>query len=72
MSQFENITSLSTASYIIGLDIYGSGLANIKISSSAAGYELSRKRWIINPPVTSSTDSRGADGAESYGNDGNY
>jgi hypothetical protein len=72
MSLFENITSLSTASYIIGLDVYAGQLANIKISGSAAGYELSRKRWIINPPVTSSTDPRGADGAESYSGDGKY
>jgi hypothetical protein len=72
MSLFENVTSLSTASYIIGLDVYAGQLANIKISGSAAGYELSRKRWIINPPVTSSTDPRGADGAESYATDGKY
>ena len=72
MSLFENVTSLSTASYIIGLDVYAGQLANIKISGSAAGYELSRKRWIINPPVTSSTDPRGADGAESYSGDGKY
>jgi hypothetical protein len=72
MSLIENVTSLSTASYIIGLDVYAGQLANIKISGSAAGYELSRKRWIINPPVTSSTDPRGADGAESYGTDGKY
>lgn len=71
MSQFENITSLSTASYIIGLDMYAGQLANIKISGSAAGYELARKRWILNPPVTSSNDSRGQDGAESY-NAGQY
>lgn len=67
MSQFENVSSLSTASYIIGLDVNGGELKNIKISGSAAGYELSRTRWILNPPVTSSTDTRGADGAESYG-----
>jgi hypothetical protein len=72
MSLFENVTSLSTASYIIGLDVYAGQLANIKISGSAAGYELARKRWIINPPVTSSSDLRGADGAESYGTDGKY
>jgi hypothetical protein len=72
MSQFENVTSLSTASYIIGLDINGGELKNIRISGSAAGYELARKRWILNPPVTSSTDTRGADGAESYSNDGKY
>ena len=72
MSQFENVTSLSTASYIIGLDIYGDSLANIKISGSAAGYELSRKRWITDPSVTSSTDPRGEHGAESYSDDGNY
>ncbi len=72
MSLFENVTSLSTASYIIGLDVYAGQLANIKISGSAAGYELARKRWIINPPVTSSTDPRGADGAESYSTNGKY
>lgn len=72
MSQFENVTSLSTASYVIGLDVNGGVLTNIKISGSAAGYELSRKRWIIKPPVTSSTDTRGLDGAESYSNDGKY
>lgn len=66
MSQFENVTSLSTASYIIGLDMYAGQLANIKISGSAAGYELARKRWILNPPVTASDDPRGHDGAESY------
>jgi hypothetical protein len=72
MSLFENVTSLSTASYIIGLDVYGGALSNIKISGSAAGYELARKRWIIDPPVTSTSDSRGDDGAESYSNDGKY
>jgi len=72
MSQFENVTSLSTASYIIGLDVYGGALSNIKISGSAAGYELARKRWIIDPPVTSTSDSRGDDGAESYSDDGKY
>jgi len=66
MSQFENVTALSTSSYIIGLDIYAGNLSNIKISGSAAGYELARKRWILNPPVTSSNDPRGDDGAESY------
>lgn len=72
MSQFENITSLSTASYIIGLDVNGGELKNIRISGSAAGFELARKRWILNPPVTSSADTRGSDGAESYSNDGKY
>lgn len=72
MSQFENVTSLSTASYIIGLDVNGGELKNIRISGSAAGYELARKRWILNPPVTSSSDTRGADGAESYSNNGKY
>jgi len=71
MSMFENAVSLSTSSYIIGLDMYGGQLSNVKVSASIAGYELSRKRWILNPPVTSSNDVRGDDGAESY-NSGQY
>lgn len=73
MSQFENASSLSTSSYIIGLDRNGIGdLVNIKISGSAAGYELSKTRWILNPSVTSSTDPRGDTGAESYSGNGQY
>lgn len=73
MSQFENVSSLSTSSYIIGLDRNGIGdLVNIRISGSDAGYELSRRRWVLNPPVTASNDSRGDDGAESYSSNGQY
>lgn len=71
MSMFENVVSLSTSSYMIGLDIYGGQLSNVKVSLPIAGYELSRKRWVLNPPVTSSNDVRGDDGAESY-NSGQY
>ena len=72
MSQFENTNSLGSGSFLVGLGLNGSGQTiNVKISEASASYHLGKNRWIL-PGVTSSADTRGDHGAESFDLIGNY
>lgn len=72
MSQFENTNSLGLGSFLVGLGLNGSGQTiNVKISETSASYHLGKNRWIF-PAVTSSSDPRGDNGAESFDSVGNY
>lgn len=53
MSQFENVTSLSTASYIVGLDMYAGNLSNVRIQSSllSSSYALTAENLISSSSI---------------------